>query len=62
MTRCRLAGTTPSSSSITNGPPDDISTATSGAGGVAGFNSFNPFVNQIYTRPREIGVQANYRF
>ena len=37
-------------------------TATSGAGGVAGFNSFNPFVNQIYSRPREIGVQANYRF
>ena len=23
---------------------------------------FNPFVNQAYQRPREIGVQANYRF
>jgi iron complex outermembrane receptor protein len=37
-------------------------TATSGAGGTAAFNSFNPFVNQLYTRPREVGVQANYRF
>jgi iron complex outermembrane receptor protein len=37
-------------------------TATSGAGGSAAFNSYNPFVNQIYTRPREVGVQANYRF
>jgi outer membrane receptor protein involved in Fe transport len=36
--------------------------ATSGAGGAPGFNNFNPFVNQLYTRPREVGVQANYRF
>jgi outer membrane receptor protein involved in Fe transport len=36
-------------------------TATSNNGGSA-FNSFNPFVNQLYTRPREMGVQANYRF
>ena len=26
------------------------------------YGNFNPFVNQIYTRPREVGVQANYRF
>jgi outer membrane receptor protein involved in Fe transport len=26
------------------------------------YNNFNPFVNQLYQRPREIGVQANYRF
>jgi outer membrane receptor protein involved in Fe transport len=31
-------------------------------GGLAGFNSFNPFVTQLYNRPREIGIQANYRF
>jgi outer membrane receptor protein involved in Fe transport len=36
-------------------------TATSNNGGSA-FNSFNPFVNQLYTRPREVGIQANYRF
>jgi hypothetical protein len=30
--------------------------------GIAGFNSFNPFVTQIFTRPREVGIQANYRF
>jgi hypothetical protein len=34
----------------------------SGTGGAPGFNNFNPFVNQIYTRPREVGIQANYRF
>jgi iron complex outermembrane receptor protein len=37
-------------------------TATSGPGGSAGFNNYSPFVNQLYTRPREVGVQANYRF
>ncbi len=26
------------------------------------YNNFNPFVNQAVQRPREIGVQANYRF
>jgi outer membrane receptor protein involved in Fe transport len=36
--------------------------ATSGVNGTAAFNSFNPFVNQLYTRPREVGIQANYRF
>jgi iron complex outermembrane receptor protein len=30
--------------------------------GNAGFGAFNPFVSQLYTRPREIGLQANYRF
>ena len=35
--------------------------ATSNAG-APGFNNFNPFVSQLYTRPREVGIQANYRF
>jgi outer membrane receptor protein involved in Fe transport len=26
------------------------------------YNNFNPFVNQVVQRPREFGVQANYRF
>ncbi|HEY4030074.1 MAG TPA: TonB-dependent receptor [Caulobacteraceae bacterium] len=26
------------------------------------FGNFNPFVNQLYQRPREIGMQVNYRF
>jgi iron complex outermembrane receptor protein len=36
-------------------------TNASNNGGPA-YGNFSPFVNQIYTRPREIGVQANYRF
>jgi outer membrane receptor protein involved in Fe transport len=35
------------------------------AGGTAactGFTNYNPFVNQPYQRPREVGIQANYRF
>ncbi len=26
------------------------------------FGNFNPFVSQLYQRPREVGVQMNYRF
>jgi outer membrane receptor protein involved in Fe transport len=33
-----------------------------GTAACAGFSNFNPFVNQPYQRPREVGVQANYRF
>jgi outer membrane receptor protein involved in Fe transport len=31
-------------------------------GGAPGYGNLNPFVSQLYTRPREIGLQANYRF
>jgi iron complex outermembrane receptor protein len=37
-------------------------TNSSGAGGAPGYGNFSPFVSQLYTRPREVGVQANYRF
>jgi outer membrane receptor protein involved in Fe transport len=30
--------------------------------GCTSFSNFNPFVAQTYQRPRELGVQANYRF
>ena len=33
-----------------------------GGTGCTVFNNFNPFVAQAYQRPREVGVQANYRF
>ena len=36
-------------------------TATSN-NGAPSYNNFNPFVSQNYTRPREVGVQANYHF
>jgi hypothetical protein len=34
----------------------------SGPGGGPAYANFNPFVNQLCNRPREIGVQANHRF
>jgi hypothetical protein len=30
--------------------------------GCTTYSLFNPFVNQVYQKPRTIGVQANYRF
>ena len=39
-----------------------LACTTTSNNGAPSYGNFNPFVNQNYTRPREVGVQANYRF
>jgi hypothetical protein len=40
----------------------NLACTNSSNGGLPGYGNFTPFVNQLYTRPREVGIQANYRF
>jgi outer membrane receptor protein involved in Fe transport len=37
-------------------------TSAAGSPACSTFSVYSPFVNQAYLRPREIGIQANYRF
>ena len=37
-------------------------TNSSSATGGPGYSNFKPIMSQIYTRPREMGIQANYEF
>lgn len=44
------------------GPDSDGRGTCTGADNCNTFSTFNPFVNQTYQRPRQYGVQVNYKF